>query len=88
MHTDEYEISMGREITLCRKRIGRLKDRIFKREKKFGMTTEEFLKGVRSGSTAERDRDFSDWAKDHRELQLWENRLCEYEAALRMVMKT
>jgi hypothetical protein len=81
MHTDEYEISMGREITLCRKLIRRLKESIVKKEKKYGMTTEEFLKGVQKGSTAEGD--FRSWAKDHRDMQIWENRLNEYEAALR-----
>jgi len=46
MHTDEYEISIGREISLCRKLIRRLKSSIQKREKRYGISTEGFLKGL------------------------------------------
>ncbi len=33
MHTDEYEISLGREIAFCRKRVRQLKDSLERREK-------------------------------------------------------
>ena len=34
MHTDEYEISLGREITLCRKMVRQLKAGLERREKR------------------------------------------------------
>jgi hypothetical protein len=46
MHTDEYEISIGREISLCGKLIRRLKRSIQKKEKKYGISTEDFLKAL------------------------------------------
>ncbi len=46
MHTDEYEIPIGREISLCRKLIRRLKSSIQKRETWYGISTEGFLKGL------------------------------------------
>ena len=96
MHTDEYEISMGREIAHCRKVVRRLRDKILKREKQFAMTTEEFLKRVEQdrnhpvcdsppASLNKEEIDAVHWREDYRDLQIWEQRLCDYEAALRIV---
>jgi hypothetical protein len=81
MHTDEYEISVGREITLCRKVIVRLRNALRVREKRYGMATEEFLAASREGRFTEPDRDFLSWNEDARELQCWQQKLREYEDA-------
>ena len=83
MHTDEYEISLGREVVVCRSFVKRLKKAIEAREKKHGMTTEAFIMGFEEGRHAGPDRDFPDWHRDHRELQIWQKRLGEYEEAIR-----
>ena len=87
MHTDEYEISTGREISLCRKTIGRQKKALLTREKKFGMTTEAFLQALEKDRQVERNPDFEMWLKDHEELKIWEQRLKEYEQALEILKK-
>lgn len=87
MHTDEYEISIGREISLCRKIIVRQEKALLTREKKFGMTTEAFLQTLEQDLQAERNPDFELWLKDHEELKIWEQRLKEYEQALEILKR-
>jgi hypothetical protein len=87
MHTDEYEISIGREISLCRKVIGRQEKALLTREKKFKMTTEAFLRTLDQDLQAEKNPDFEMWLKDHEELKIWKQRLKEYEQALEILKK-
>lgn len=82
MHTDEYEISIGREVTICRKRIREVEKRIRNREERYGMTTAVFLENEGQDLPASANPDFLNWAKDHRELQFWETMLEDYEKAL------
>ena len=53
MHTDEYEISIGREIALCRRMVRQLKDSLERREKQCGMTTAAFLQALEEGCLSE-----------------------------------
>jgi hypothetical protein len=82
MHTDEYEISIGREITLCRKFIKQIRDSLHMREKQHGITTETLLQAVVEGRVGEQS-DFRSWRKEYKELQYWQKMLNEYEEALR-----
>ena len=82
MHTDEYEISIGREIRLCRKLIGRLKRSIEKKEKRHGISTEDFIEGLNQGRLMESSPDFANWQRDCRELQDLEQMLSEYQKEL------
>ncbi len=88
MHTDEYEISLNRELAGWRKLVKRLGKLIEGREKKYGFTTEALLKGFEEGRYADSDRDFREWCRDHNELQILQKRVAEYEAALRSVKDT
>ena len=81
MHTDKYDTSIGREITLCRKLIRRLNSSIQKREKRYGISTEAFLKGLNQERFAETNPDFLNWSKDYEELRRWERMLVQYEEA-------
>jgi hypothetical protein len=81
MHTDEYEISLGREITLCRNRVRQLKKSLERREKQCGMTTAEFLQALEGGGLAEGPT-LQGWNREYQELQYWQKMLSEYEAAL------
>jgi hypothetical protein len=85
MHTDEYEISLGREISLCRKMIKGLTNKLHEREKKTGMTTEAFLKAPEPSLRSGENRHLQNWRKDHEELRKWQQMLSEYERALQMV---
>jgi hypothetical protein len=80
MHTDEYEISLGREITLCRNRVRKLKKSLEKLEKQSGLTTAAFLQALEGGSLAGQPT-LKSWHRDYRELQYWQKMLSDYEAA-------
>jgi len=82
MHTDEYEISLGREISFCRKMVKRLQDSLQKREQQCGMTTAAFLQALEEGSLSE-SHPQEDWSREYQELQYWQKHLREYEAALK-----
>jgi hypothetical protein len=88
MHTDEYEISIRREMTLCRKFIKRLGNAISRRERQYGIKTEALLLVLKQGQPAEQNRDFLTWRDEHLELQIWQERLNDYEDALKMVKET
>ena len=80
MHTDEYEISLSREITLCRNRVRQLKKALERREKQCGMTTAAFLQTLQArGVTAQPA--LQGWSREYQELQYWQKMLAEYEAA-------
>lgn len=83
MHTDEYEISIGREISMCRRRIRKLEKSILNFEKKYGMTTETYLSVCESGTNAIKNTDAVEWKSSSRELQFWKKMLKEYEEALK-----
>ncbi len=82
MHTDEYEISIGREITLCRKIIKQVRDSLHTREKQHGMTTEELLQAVEQGRPGEQS-DLLSWRQEYQDLHTWQKKLNDYEEALR-----
>jgi len=81
MHTDEYEISMGREIAFCRKMVRQLQDSLETREKQCGMTTEAFLKALEEGGLAAQ-HPIQSWNQEYQKLQYWQKMLTEYEEAL------
>ncbi len=81
MHTDEYEISMGREIAFCRKMVRQLKDSLQRREKQCRMTTEAFLQALEKGSLSEQ-YPIQSWKQEYQELQYWQKILIEYKEAL------
>jgi hypothetical protein len=81
MHTDEYEISLGREITLCRKMVRQLKAALERREKQCGMTTEAFLQAIEAGCPSA-PHPTQSWKQEYQELRYWQKRLTEYEEAL------
>ena len=81
MHTDEYEISIGREITFCRKMVRQLKNSIARREQQSGLTTAAFLQALEEGRLSEK-HPIQGWTQEYQELQYWQKLLTEYEEAL------
>jgi hypothetical protein len=81
MHTDEYEISIGREIAFCRRRVRQLKDALQRREKQCGMTTAAFLQALEGGCLSEQ-HSMQGWKQEYQDLRYWQKTLTEYEAAL------
>ena len=83
MHTDEYEISITKEIGVCRRFVKQLERALEKREQRHGMTTESFMQAYEEGRP-ENVEDLDGWSKDYRELQYWSKMLRDYEEALRI----
>jgi hypothetical protein len=81
MHTDEYEISIGREISLCRRFVKQLSNSLNKWEKQYGMTTGALLQALEEGRLNERSH-FRSWRENYQDLQYWQKMLNDYEEAL------
>jgi hypothetical protein len=79
VHTDEYEISLGREVSLCRRVCRKLEKAIRWKEEKYGMTTEALVQRLKENPSAEANNDFTKWRKEVRELSSWQKKLREYE---------
>lgn len=85
MHTDEYEISTGREIVLCRTVIDRLKKSMQTREDLCGLMPEAILEALERDVSAKDEPEFQAWLKEYEELRIWEKRLKDYEESLQVL---
>ena len=81
MHTDEYEISIGREIALCRRMVRQLTDSLERRKKQSGMTTAAFLQALEEEDLSEQ-HSIQSWNQEYQKLKFWQKMLAEYEEAL------
>jgi hypothetical protein len=81
MHTDEYEISLSREMALCRKRIRQLQESLDRREKQWGMTTAALLQAPEAGCRSEPHL-AAEWKREYQDLQYWQKTLTEYQKVL------
>ena len=79
MHTDEYEISLSREITVCRKKVNILQKSLSLMEKRFTMTTGTFVKEFSDGKRDNSNPDFISWFHDAEAHRIWHERLKQYE---------
>lgn len=85
MHADEYEISLLREVEVCRNRLERLKASLLKMELRYGIATETFVERHRKGKSPVSGRDGSDWIEEYEARALWEKRLKEYEGRVSLM---
>jgi hypothetical protein len=80
LQTDEYCISISREITVCRNMIDRQKKELTQFEKQYGISTARLLAGeipeIGGGSL-----DLETWRNGYQGLLAWQQRLREYEEA-------
>ncbi|GAB4388982.1 MAG: hypothetical protein Kow0025_11540 [Thermodesulfovibrionales bacterium] len=83
MHTDEYEISLLREIEVCEKAIRKARKSLQKLEEKHGMTTEAFAERYARGLLPAGNRDFASWLEGREALRGWEERKAGFEAVYR-----
>jgi hypothetical protein len=82
MHTDEYEISLWRELTVCRTSIRKIESFLARMNKKYNIETVTFIRKYRAGQLA-RSRDFAVWAEKHEALEKWKSTLTQYEELFR-----
>ena len=82
LQTDEYGISISREITVCRNMIERQRKQLVRFEKQYGNTTAEMLNNeIQSLKIEKITCDMNKWRNEYEGLLAWEQRLREYEEA-------
>ena len=85
MHVDEYEISLARELGLCRSFVKKCQRQLERMESRHGMTTAVFLDRWQQGALPA-SRDFETWREGAEGLRAWSEAGDEY-ARLLGIMK-
>ena len=87
MNTDEYEISLRRELAVCQNTIQRIKKSLGILERKHNKTTEAFIAELRNGKVdqhADFKDDYEAWQSSYDSLKRWEELEKQYQDAYRM----
>jgi hypothetical protein len=84
LHTDEYEISLSREIVVCNGFIKSYQRRLSTMEGRHGMTTEEFLDYYLRGKLITSST-YEKWLSYYEELKHWVATRDEYEQLLHIM---
>jgi hypothetical protein len=79
MRTDEYEISLSREMSVCRRMILGLNKTLAEYEKKYHTDTETFLAMYEKGKKIAGKADSEEWKEYSEAMKRWELRLFQYE---------
>ena len=85
MYTDEYQISLSRELSVSKKAIARIEKFLIKMENRYGLKTDDFLKEFSTGKPTEQNKDFITWVDYGESLKSWRNRLQQYEEMFRIM---
>lgn len=85
MHTDEYEISLLKEVSVCSGYILACRNTLQRLEKKYNLTSDEVLTGRASAPVDSSDR--AEWIDACHALASWEKRKAEYEELHRQMKK-
>lgn len=85
MHTDEYEISLAREVNHCQQVVKKTRAKLLERQQKFGLEYPEALRAVGEGRLVIAAKELARWQDDIEALPVWEQRLEEYREALAMM---
>jgi len=82
MYTDEYEISINRELNHCIHVVKKTRSNLKKWQKKYGMEFEQAVIASRENLLHISDKDLAMWQDDAVALPQWEQRLQQYRVAL------
>ncbi len=85
MHTDEYEISLHRELAVCKSTIKRIQEFFAIMERKHARTTEQFVREYDSGKLLGNEEDYRAWRGNYDSLKNWEKLQSEYEEMFRLM---
>jgi hypothetical protein len=88
MHTDEFEISLSRELSVCKSTIQRIKQSLGILERKHNKTTEMFIDELRSNKLPDNPDykdDYEAWRSSYESLKRWEELERQYQEAFRMM---
>jgi len=82
MHTDEYEISLARELKVCESAIRKATRFLASMNSKYDLETASFIEKYNAGALGT-SRDFDAWADSYHALKEWEERRGQYEELFR-----
>jgi len=82
MDTDEYEISLAREINVCKGVIKHTQARLAERRERFGMDLPQASQAADEGRLSIDKQELALWSDDLEALPQWEQRLDQYREAL------
>jgi hypothetical protein len=85
VHTDEYEISLSRELHVCEKKIEKIAKTLAGMETKYGMKTEVFAVEFSHGNISGQKDDYKGWLREYEALKKWEVLRDQYAELLRMM---
>ena len=85
MHTDEYEISIGRELNHHRYVVRKIRADLEKRRLRYQMDYPEASEAAAAGRLAINAKELAAWQEDAEALPQWEQRLEEYRQVLSMM---
>lgn len=79
MHTDEYGITLSREVHIAKKKVEEHQRNVRRFEERYGMQYGVFLKKLEDGELPDGNPDFPVWKDQCSALHRWEQRLKEFE---------
>lgn len=85
MHTDEFEISLLRELKVCGNTIQRIKKTLTLMEQKHHKTTDTFIDEYRTGrlnDASDNKDDYSAWESSYESLMRWQDLERQYQEQL------
>ena len=82
MHTDEYGISLSRELDVCRKAVRKADTILSELENKYHLSTEAFI-AASAGVPRQVDKDDAVlWHESYEAREIWRDKLKQYEELL------
>jgi hypothetical protein len=81
LHTDEYEIALSREVSVCNGHVRKYQRLLKEMEARHNMTSTAFLDGARL-SEPRANSDFEKWHEGIEGLRRWSEKRDEYERLL------
>jgi hypothetical protein len=85
---DEYEISLSRELNVCKNTIQRIKKSLGILERKHNKTTEVFIQELLNNTLTghpEYKEDYDAWQSSYESLRRWEELERQYQEELRKI---
>jgi hypothetical protein len=86
MHTDDYEMSLDRELNVCKNTIHRIQKSLGILERKHKKTTEVFMQELLNNTLTghpEYKEDYDAWQSSYESLKRWEELERQYQEAFR-----
>ncbi len=85
MDTDEFQISLLRELAVCKASIKRIERLLEGMEVRHNVKTESFVKAFEGGAMDEHNDDYRVWADNYEALKRWKKLERQYEELFQMM---